>query len=258
MFMRLIDTHAHIQLSNYDGDRPEVLSRAREAGVERILIVGTDPTTNEQALDLVGSQPGLFATVGWHPHDAKDWTLEAWASLRRQAEDTRVVAIGEVGLDYFKNFSPADQQKKVFREAVRLSLEVGKPLVVHSRDAHGDALEILRDEGGKEIQGVMHCFSADAPTARSAMDTGFYISFSAVITYPKNSALREVAAQIPADRLLAETDCPFLPPQSKRGQRNEPSAVGEVVQWLAEIRKTPKERLAEQIWENAERLFRLP
>jgi TatD DNase family protein len=255
--MRLIDTHAHLQFDDYDADRAEVFSRARAAGVERMLIVGTDLLTNRQALELVASQPGLYAAVGWHPHDAKDWTSEAWADLARQAQDSRVVAIGEVGLDYFKNFSPADRQKAVFREAVRLAHAVGKPLIVHSRDAHADVMEILREEGGAGTPGVMHCFSAGGDVAQNAMDLGFFISFSAVITYPKNSALRDTASRIPADRLLAETDCPFLSPQSRRGKRNEPAAVGEVIRCLAEVRKTTEEEIANLVWANAERLFHL-
>ena len=255
--MRLIDTHAHLQLEDYDKDREEVLSRSRALGIERMVIVGTDPATNEQALEFSHSRPGLFPTVGWHPHDAKDWTPGAWERLARQAENPRVVAIGEVGLDYFKNFSPVEQQKTVFREAIRLARRLGKPLIVHSRDAHRDVIALLGEEGGGNAQGVMHCFSADWDTAKTSLEIGFYISFSAVITYPKNDALREVAGKVPADRLLAETDCPFLPPHGKRGQRNEPSAVSEVVQCLARARNNSEEETAEQIWGNAERLFRL-
>jgi len=222
-----------------------------------MLIVGTDPATNRQALELTQSQPGFYPTVGWHPHDAKDWTQEGWTALCAQAEDPRVVAVGEVGLDYFKNFSPVDEQKNVFSESIRLARRIRKPLVVHSRDAHEDVLTLLREEGGREVAGLMHCFSADQTIAEAALDIGFYISFSAVLTYPKNTVLREIAVSIPADRVLVETDCPFLPPQDRRGQRNEPSAVKQVVSLLSQLRKTSPEQMAEQIWENAQRLFKL-
>lgn len=241
----------------YDADRETVLEQCRKDGVERMIIVGTDPQMNRQALAFCDGRPGLFPTVGWHPHDAKDWTPDAWKPESEKAGDPRVVAVGEVGLDYFKNFSPPDQQKRVFSEAIRLARELKKPLVVHSREAHADVLELLKTEGRGEVTGVMHCFSAETPVARQALDIGFYISFSAVITYPKNNALRETARSVPADRLLVETDSPFLPPQDRRGQRNEPCAVRRVVETLAQTRGVSPEDLAGTVWDNASRLFRL-
>lgn len=255
--MRFFDTHTHLQFKDYDNDREEVLSRARAAGVERMLVVGTDLETSRQALELVGSQNDLVASVGWHPHDAQDWSESAWKELSRLGREPKVVAVGEVGLDYFRNLSPPDRQREVFRKAIHLARDLGKPLIVHSREAHADVLAHLREEGGKEVRGVMHCFSGDQAVAEAALDLGFYISFAAVITYPKNDSLRSIAAKVPKDRILVETDSPFLPPQDRRGKRNEPLAVCQVAETVAQARGMNYALLTEQIWENGTRLFEL-
>lgn len=255
--MRLIDTHTHIQMEHFENDRSEVIARAQAVGLERMLVVGCDPKSNRLALALTEAEEGLYPTIGWHPHDAKDWNQRQWEEVSRLAAEPRVVAVGEVGLDFFRNLSPQKDQEKLFRKAIQLARELAKPLIVHSRDSQEKVLQLLQEEGKGEVTGVMHCFSADRKIADRSLEIGFYISFAATLTYPKNDDLRIVATSVPADRLLVETDSPYLPPQNARGKRNEPAAVVKVVETLAQLRKIDSEELAQQIWQNAERLFRL-
>ena len=250
----LIDTHAHLQMSDYDDDRDEVIARATEAGVECIINASFDLSSSQQAVKLAEEHENLYAAVGVHPHDAKlldDKTLDA---LRDLAGHPKVVAIGETGLDYYRNLSPRAIQRSAFEKQLRLAEEVGLPVIVHNREAHEDTLEILRRYSG-QVRGVMHCFSGDRDFADNCVQMGLYISFAGPVTYPKSHQLREVAAYVPRGKFFVETDCPYLAPQFKRGKRNEPSYVKAVAKKIAEIRRTTFPEIARITTANAKALF---
>jgi TatD DNase family protein len=254
---RLVDTHCHIAMDDFTPDLEEVLERARIAGVERMLVVGSDERGGEEALDLVRRYPGagLYAAAGIHPHDSAAVNGRIPDATRERARERCVVAVGETGLDYFYDHSPRDVQRDLFALHIALSREIGKPLVVHVRDAYQDALDILRAEKASDVGGVIHCFSGEREHAAAALEMGFFISFAGPLTYPKNSSLRDTAALVPQDMVLCETDSPYLSPQPRRGKRNEPANVRHVYETLAAVRKTPLDVLAEAVRMNAERLF---
>ncbi|HEY7037467.1 MAG TPA: TatD family hydrolase [Methylomirabilota bacterium] len=255
----LIDTHAHLHFPELAADLDAVLARAREAGVSAMVTIGTDRETNPAAVALAESLAGVYATVGVHPHDAADATEADFEAMERLArESVKVVALGEMGLDFFRNLSPRDVQERVLRRQLGLARRLGKPVVIHCRDAHPEALAILADERVSEVGGVMHCFSADVETARRCLDLGLAISLAGPVTYKNAKALPDVARFVPADRLVLETDCPFLPPHPHRGQRNEPAWVAITAARVAELRGVTIEALCERTSENARRLFRLP
>jgi TatD DNase family protein len=197
----------------------------------------------------------LYATAGLHPHDAKDLTPELLAEIRQLAHDGRIVAIGECGLDFFRNLSPPEQQRDAFVAQIELSKETGLPLIIHDRDAHESVVELLAGHGARG--GVMHCFSGDWELAKQCLDLDFYISIAGPVTYPKSEALRDVAARVPADRIVIETDCPYLTPRAFRGKRNEPALVRLVADEVARLRGVDAEELAAQTSANAKALFRL-
>jgi TatD DNase family protein len=255
----LIDTHAHLQMSDYDSDRDEVIDRAAEVGVEYIINASFDLSSSQQAVKLTEEHENLYAAVGVHPHDAKlldDDTLDA---LRDLAGHPKVVAIGETGLDYYRNLSPRPVQRSAFEKQLRLAEEVDLPVIIHNRDAHEDVLEILRRHSGGvasfSLRGVMHCFSGDLDFADNCIQMGLYISFAGPVTYPKSQQLREVAAHVPWDKFFVETDCPYLAPQFRRGKRNEPSYVKAVAKKVAEIRRTTFPETARITTANAKALF---
>jgi TatD DNase family protein len=254
----LFDTHAHLHFPQFADDLPAVLERARAAGVRRQVTVGTDPETSRAALAIAAREPDVWATVGIHPHDAAAADEAAFAALAALARQPRVVAIGEIGLDFFRNLSPPQVQESVFRRMLGLAREVGKPVVVHCREAHAEVLRVLAEERVGEIGGVMHCFSGDLEVARRCLDLGLLISLAGPVTYPRARALPEVARYVPADRLVLETDCPYLPPQGHRGQRNEPAYLALTAARVAELRGEPLARLAERTTANACRLFGVP
>ena len=252
----ITDTHAHLFWKSFDEDRAEVLTRAQDAGVDRMVIVGTDLETSRQSFELCADHANLFPTAGIHPHDADETPeehLEAIATLCRREE---CVAVGETGLDYFKEFSPRERQRKSFRWHLELARELSKPAIVHCRDAHEDTIELIREAPG--VFGVMHCFTMGPEEMAPYLEAGFYISFSGVVTYPKNDHNRRAAATVPSDRILVETDCPFPSPQGKRGKRNEPANVALTLASVAETRGVSVDELARQTTENATRLFSLP
>jgi TatD DNase family protein len=256
----LTDTHCHVQTRQFDSDRPAVLQRAVEAGVDTLVCVGYDPESWRKAQGLVSTQLSalrtrLYATAGLHPHDAKDLTPELLAEIRQLAHDGRIVAIGECGLDFFRNLSPPEQQHEAFVAQIELSKETGLPLVIHDRDAHESVVELLANHGARA--GVMHCFSGDWELAKQCLDLDFYISIAGPVTYPKSEALRDVAARVPADRIVIETDCPYLTPQAFRGKRNEPALVRLVADEVARLRGVDADELAAQTSANAKALFRL-
>ncbi len=233
----LIDSHAHLTDRRFDADRDAVLARAREVGVETIVTVGAEPSDWEAALELTRRQgdPGIYAALGIHPHEADLLSDEMARRLRGLCRTPRVIAIGEIGLDYHYMNSPREEQQKAFRRQIRLAREEGLPIVVHSREAEGDTVRILREEGPLEAGGVIHCFSGNRAMAREVLDLGFFISFSGSLTFKNAGELRRIAETLPVERLLVETDSPYLAPRPVRGKRNEPSHVRFVAETLADI-----------------------
>ena len=257
--MPLFDTHAHLHFPDLAADLDAVLERARAAGVIGMITIGTDRETNPAAVALAERLADVHATVGVHPHDAAAATDADFAAMERLVrESSRVVALGEMGLDYFRDLSPRDVQERVFRRQLEMARRLGKPVVIHCRDAHPEALAILADERVGEVGGVMHCFSADVDVAKRCLDLGLMISLAGPVTYRSARALPEVARFVPVDRLVLETDCPFLPPHPHRGQRNEPAWVAITAAHVAELRGVTPEALGETVTANAFRLFRIP
>jgi TatD DNase family protein len=258
MSVSLIDTHAHLHFPELAADLDGVLERARNAGVTAMVTIGTDRETNPAAVVLAESRASVYATVGIHPHDAADATEADFDAMERLArESAKVVAFGEMGLDFFRNLSPRDVQETVLRRQLDMARRLGKPVVIHCRDAHPEALAILAAERVREVGGVMHCFSADVEVARRCLDLGLDISLAGPVTYKNAKALPDVARFVPAGRLVLETDCPFLPPHPHRGQRNEPAWVAITAARVAELRGVTLDALGETTSGNARRLFRL-
>ena len=255
----LIDSHVHLDDLRYDTDRDTVLQRAEAAGVETMVTIGCDLATSQAAVALAQTHQQVFATIGVHPHEAKeikDGWYEAFRSLARQP---KVVAYGEIGLDYHYDHSPREIQRERFREQIHLARELGLPLIIHTREAQDDTVTILREEGAGDVGGVFHCFSGDAWLAKDALDMGFYLSFSGVLTFKNATMLRDIAKTVPLDRLMVETDCPYLTPVPYRGKRNEPAYVQYVAETLAEIRGNGSfESLVRATVDNTKRLFRIP
>ncbi|MDP2626064.1 MAG: TatD family hydrolase [Candidatus Rokubacteria bacterium] len=256
--MPLVDTHAHLHFPEFAEDLDAVLARARAAGVRAMVTIGTDRDTNPAAVALAERHPEIYATVGIHPHDAGAATEADFDAMERLArESAKVVALGEMGLDFFRNLSPRDAQERAFRRQIALARALRKPIVVHCRDAHDETLEILAGERVDEIGGVMHCFSGDVEVATRCLDLGLLISLAGPVTYKNARALPEVARVVPEDRLVVETDCPYLPPHPHRGQRNEPAHVAITAARVAELRGTDPDALGEALTRNAARLFHL-
>ena len=253
----LFDTHAHLHFPEFAGDLDAVLARARAAGVRRMVTIGTDVATSRAAAALAAREPDVWAAVGIHPHEAADADEAALTEIERLASAPRVVAIGETGLDFFRDRSPREAQTRAFTAQVALARRLGKPVLVHCRDAHAETLALLAADGRLERGGIMHCFSGDVALARRCIELGLLVSLAGPVTYPKPGALPDVARAIPADRLVVETDCPFLPPQPYRGKRNEPAYLAITAARVAELRGEPLADLAGRMSENARALFRL-
>lgn len=253
--MIFADSHAHLTMEAFDPDREEVLRRARTAGLRYLCTIGSMAGDAEAAIALAGTHEFIYATVGLHPHDAKLWDETLAGRLEALAARPRVVAIGEIGLDYHYDRSPRDRQREAFREQIHLARRVGLPIVIHTREAHDDTLKILDEEKAVEAGGVFHCFSGNPEMADFAVRIGFRISFSGSVTFRNAEALREVAAAVPSGRLLTETDAPFLSPHPHRGRRNEPVRVLEILNRLAKIRGVPLETLGERTTANFEATF---
>lgn len=258
--MNFIDSHCHIDGAEYDADRDEVIARARAAGVTAMLNVGTgDPHSGafERAVDLAEKQEHIYAAVGVHPHDARLFDDVAERKLLDLIKQSRqVIAWGEIGLDYHYDNSPREVQREVFRRQLRLARSVQLPVVIHSREADDDTIAILSEElAGYDRGGVMHCFGGSLTMAHSAIELGFFASFAGNVTFKKAEALREVARQLPLDRLMIETDCPYLTPVPFRGKRNEPARVIETARCLAELHHQELEDIGRITSENFARLF---
>jgi TatD DNase family protein len=252
----IVDSHCHIYWSRFDEDRDEALARARAAGVERMVVVGTDVESSRAAFALAEGDAGLFPTAGIHPHDAEDASADVRAIIEELCARPECVAVGETGLDWFRNNSPREAQLDSFAWQLELAKRLDKPVIVHCRDAHEDTSRVLAEHAG--VRGVMHCFTMGPDELPPYLELGLMISFSGVVTYPRNDANRAAAALVPPDRLLVETDCPFLAPQSSRGKRNEPSLLPEIVRTLAEVRGQAPDEVAALTTANAARLFGLP
>lgn len=268
--MTLIDSHCHIDGEHFDADRDDVIQRARDAGVEVMLNVGTgDPRTDdfERAVAVAEKYPSVYASVGVHPHDAKLYDDAAEEHLIELTKSEKVIAWGEIGLDFYYDHSPRDVQVEVFRRQIRTAKRLGLPIIVHSRDANDETVEILtteysgQTENGKlkreNAPGVMHCFGGTPEMAEKLMAVGFYISFAGNVTFKKAENLREAARVVPLDRLLIETDCPFLTPVPHRGKRNEPAFVVHTAQFLADLYSIEPGHLAAATTLNFFRAFRL-
>jgi TatD DNase family protein len=255
----LIDTHTHLDDARYNDDREAMITRAREAGVEAFLTIGCDLGTSQAAVALADQFPFVYASVGVHPHEVKHIQDGWYDELRRLAKCNHVVAFGEIGLDYHYNHSSPKDQRERFREQIQLARELKLPVIIHTREAQEDTVTILKEERASEIGGVFHCFSGDAWLAKEALDLGFYLSFSGILTFQNAAALREIAKQTPLERVLIETDCPYLTPVPYRGKRNEPAYVLEVAQRLATIHgpALSLEQIGRQTSDNAKRLFKI-
>ena len=255
----LVDSHAHIQGAEFSDDIDGVIQRAKQAGVEKIVVVGGagDLASNRRAVELARSHAGVFATVGMHPHDAKAVSEAELAQLRELSGDSKVVAIGETGLDFYYNHSPREIQIEIFRRFIRMARETMLPLIVHDRDAHREIADLLQAEGEGELRGVIHCFTGDYDAARAFLDLGFYISFSGILTFKNAGPLRDVARKLPLDRMLVETDSPYLAPVPHRGKRNEPAFVRVVAETIATLKEMRLEEVAEATTRNVQELFRI-
>jgi TatD DNase family protein len=255
----LVDSHSHISMRQFDKDRDRVVERARGAGVAAIVDVGLDLESSRAAVELSERYSEVFATVGFHPHSASQMKDDDVERLAELAQHPRVVAIGETGLDFYRNRSPREAQITVFKKQLELARRLGLPVVVHSRQANDEVLGILADwaDGANGLLGVLHCFSGDKELGRRYVEMGFLLSIAGPVTYSKSSAV-EVARELPLDKLLIETDCPFLTPEPYRGKRNEPSYVSLVAERIGQVRSVPADVVAQRTAENAIRLFQLP
>ncbi|MFO1441938.1 TatD family hydrolase [Bacillus sp. Bva_UNVM-123] len=249
------DTHAHLNADQYQEDLQEVIDRALVEGISRIVVVGFDRPTIKKAMELAEQFEFIYASVGWHPVDAIDMKDEDIVWIEELAGHPKVVALGEMGLDYYWDKSPKDIQKQVFRRQIQLAKKVKLPIIIHNRDATADIVEILREEGANEVGGIMHCFSGSPEIAKECVEMNFYISLGGPVTFKNARKPKEVAAAIPLDKLLIETDCPYLAPHPYRGKRNEPSYVKLVAEQIAEIKQISIEEVASVTTENAKKLF---
>ena len=248
------DTHAHLDDSQFNADREKVIERARQGEVTTIINIGASESTSRQSVNLAQKYPFIYVTVGVHPHYAKDCSDETWARLSRLAQNPKVVAWGEIGLDYYRDLSPRDVQRKVFIRQLELADEMGLPVVIHDRDAHGDILEIIKKHT-PQAGGVFHSYSGSWEMAKELLSLGFYLSFSGPLTFKNNRKTAEVAANVPEDRFVVETDCPYLTPEPYRGKRNEPLYAWQVLNKIAELKGLSPEETASLAVENSKRLF---
>ena len=258
---RLLDSHAHLDFEDYQGDLDGVVARAREAGLCRIVLIGLwrAPGSFGNALDLAAREPGFFAaTIGVHAHDCARVPEEDWRAMEALARDPRVVGVGETGLDFHYDHSPRPVQEASFRRSIAAAKAAGKPVVVHVREADDACARVLEGEGVPQAGGVIHCFTGDWPRARAYLDLGLYLSVAGVVTFKAAGDLREAVRKAPRDRLLIETDCPFLAPVPYRGKRNEPAYVAKTAEKVAELWGVSVEEVGEITTENARTFFGLP
>jgi len=251
----LIDSHAHLEMKEFDSDRREVIERAGLAGVDCIITVGTNLGLSRKALSIARQFENIYATIGVHPHDVARAGDKTFDDLRELARDPKVVAYGEIGLDYFRNISPQEKQIEMFARQLELARELNLPVIIHDRDAHDRTLAMVKSSGIRS--GVFHCFSGDWAMARQCIDLGFYISVPGVVTFEKSKVLQEVVRQAPLDSILLETDCPYLTPVPHRGKRNEPAFIIHTAKKVGEIKGMAWEEVADRAAVNTRNLFRM-
>ncbi len=251
----LIDTHVHLNADHYDEDLDDVIERAREAGVEKMVVVGFDRKTIERTMKLIDEHEDVYGVIGWHPVDAVDCTDADLDWIEELSKHEKIVGIGETGLDYHWDKSPKDIQKEVFKKQIALAKRVKLPIIIHNRESTEDCVEILKEENAGEIGGIMHAFSADENTADEVIGMNFHISLGGPVTFKNAQLPKDIAVHVPLEKLLVETDAPFLTPHPYRGKRNEPSYVKLVAEKIAELRDMPYEAFAKATTQNAERLF---
>ena len=268
----LIDTHCHLHRQEFDADREQVISRAQAADVRLLLDPATDVASNRTVVDLAQRYPGVYAAIGLHPHDAKELTPRVLEELALLSARPKVVAIGEIGLDYYRNLSPREVQQDALRKLLDLGQKRNLPVIIHCRsaeapgaasssggqNAYDDLFPILRECLEPPMTGLLHCFAGDGKVAQEAIELGLHVSFAGNLTFPKAEALRAVATRVPLERVVLETDAPFLAPQAYRGQRNEPAFLHELVRAWAQMRNLTPEEISRETTKNACRLFRLP
>jgi TatD DNase family protein len=252
-----IDSHCHLDNAQFDTDRDDVIQRALDAGVEHMVAIGTGegPPDLEVGIRLADRYPSFYCTVGIHPHDAAKATPETFKNLEQLLKHPKVIAIGEIGLDYHYNHSPREIQRDVFIEQMRIARDAARPIVIHTREAWDDTLSLLAEHWPAHLGGIMHCFSGTAAEAARSLDLGFYLSFGGIVTFPKSFEIQEVARHAPADRILIETDAPYLAPVPKRGKRNEPAFVVETARKLADLRGESVKSVAALTAANFRKLF---
>ena len=251
----LIDSHAHLDMKDFKKDFDDVLKRALHEGVTHIITIGIDLESSQKALELAHQYDFIYSTIGYHPHDADKAEADKIKKLRELASDPKVVAWGEIGLDFFKNYSKQEKQLISFEPQLDLAVEHSLPVIIHNRDAHQETYDILKKRKDKGLRGVIHCFSGNYDQAMRFIDLGYFISIPGTVTYKKALNVQEVAARIPLNRILVETDAPFLAPVPKRGKRNEPAFVAHTAKKVAELRHIKYEEVAQQTSQNTKRLF---
>lgn len=251
----LFDTHAHLNADDYNDDLAEVINRAEEEGVSNIVVVGFDRKTIEKTMELIDKNDHIYGCIGWHPVDAIDCTEEDLYWIEDLCTHPKIVAFGEIGLDYHWDKSPRDVQQKLFRRQIQLAKKVKLPIMIHTRDAIEDTINILQEEHAEEVGGIMHCFSGSVETAKQCLKMNFYISLGGPVTFKNARKPKEVAKEVPLDRLLIETDCPYLAPHPFRGKRNEPAYVKLVAEQIANIKEISFEEVAEATTKNAKVIF---
>ena len=249
----LIDSHAHLEMKEFNPDRENVIERARQVGVSYIVTVGTNLALSRKALSLARQHENIYATVGVHPHDVARADNKTFDDLCEIARDPKVIAYGEIGLDFFRNISPREKQTEMFNRQLELALQLKLPVIIHDRDAHEQTLRIVKASGVR--RGVFHCFSGDYSMARQCIDLGFYISIPGVVTYDKAKTIQDVAQRVPLSSLLLETDAPYLTPEPHRGKRNEPSFIINTAKKVAQIKGLPWEEVADVTARNTINLF---
>ena len=253
----LIDSHAHLDMDNYKDDLEQVIERAVEGGVDKIITIGTDLASSKKALEIAKRYDFIYSTVGFHPHDADSASNNDLDELRAMAVEEKVVGWGEIGLDFFYNKSEKEKQIEIFKKQLEIAYDIDLPVVIHNREGDEELLEVLKACRSTGHKGVIHCFSSNLKTAEIFIDMGFYISIPGIVTFKKADTLKEVAANIPVERLLVETDCPFLAPVPRRGKRNEPLYVTYTAKAVAELRDIEFEELAQITTTNCKTLFNI-
>ena len=253
----LIDTHVHLNADHYDEDLDEVIERAREAGVTHFVVIGFDNKTIDRTMDLIDKYDDVYGVIGWHPVDAIDCTDADLVRIEELSQHPKIVGIGETGLDYHWDKSPKDVQKEIFIKQIEMAKRVSLPIVIHNREATADVVDILESHGAEEIGGIMHAFSGSPEIADRVLKMNFMISLGGPVTFKNAKQPKEVAKHVPLDKLLIETDAPFLTPHPYRGKRNEPAYVKLVAEQIAELREISYEEVAKATSENAKKLYNI-